>query len=177
MKGREMAQPQSKVDERFSQKDEVATPWELVRESLESAELFWVTSVRANGRPHMTPLVAVWSDDALYFSTGELEQKALNLKTNPHVILSTGCNDWTSGMDVVVEGDAVLVNDDEKLIRLAQVWTTKWDGDWNYVVANGYFFHPDTDVQTAEKIHVYEVRPTKILSFTKGTFNHTSHRF
>jgi general stress protein 26 len=172
-----MTPPVSKVDERFSQKDEVATPWETVRDVIESAELFWVTSVRANGHPHMTPLVAVWNDDALYFSTGEHEQKTLNLKTNPHVILSTGSNEWTSGMDVVVEGDAVRVSDNDKLTRLAQAWTTKWDGDWNYEVANGSFFHPGADVEKDEKVLVFEVRPTKVLSFTKGTFNHTSHRF
>jgi general stress protein 26 len=172
-----MTEPQSKVDERFSGPDATTTPWEVVREQLEEAQLFWITSVRANGQPHMTPLVAVWMDGALYFSTGENEQKALNLKTNPHVILATGHSDWDSGMDVVVEGSAVLVNDNEALSRAAQVWTTKWDGGWNYVVSDGYFFHPGSDVEKDEKIHVYEVRPTKVLSFTKGTFNHTSHRF
>jgi nitroimidazol reductase NimA-like FMN-containing flavoprotein (pyridoxamine 5'-phosphate oxidase superfamily) len=172
-----MSQPTSKVDERFSQENAVTTEWEVVRDVIEKADLFWITSVRANARPHVTPLVAVWMDDALHFSTGASEQKALNIMTNPHVILTTGCNGWESGMDVVVEGDALRVSDDETLRRLAEVWTTKWDGSWHYNVREGYFFHPGADDEDAEKILVYAVRPNKVLSFTKGAFNHTSHRF
>jgi hypothetical protein len=37
------------------------------------------------------------------------EQKAGNLRSNPTVILTTGCNQWDRGLDVVVEGDAVQV--------------------------------------------------------------------
>jgi hypothetical protein len=41
-----------------------ATPWAAAREVLQTAQLSWVTTVRADGRPHVTPLVAVWLDDA-----------------------------------------------------------------------------------------------------------------
>lgn len=37
--------------------------------------------MRADGRPHVTPLVAVWLDGAPHFSTGPAEQKAVNLST------------------------------------------------------------------------------------------------
>jgi hypothetical protein len=43
------------------------------------------------------PLVAVWLDDAIHFATGRGEQKAVNLRTNQNVILTTGCNDWEQG--------------------------------------------------------------------------------
>lgn len=97
---------------------------------LETAELFWITTVRADGRPHVTPLVAVWLDGAIHFHTGADEQKAVNLRANPHVVLTTGCNRWDEGLDVVVEGEAVRVTDEEMLKRLAEVWATKWDGRW-----------------------------------------------
>jgi len=42
---------------------------------LEDAELFWITTVRVDGRPHVTPLVAVWLDDAIHFATGAGEQQ------------------------------------------------------------------------------------------------------
>jgi hypothetical protein len=71
---------------------------------LEAAELFWISTVRADGPT--SPLVAVWLDGAIHFSTGGTEQKAINLKSNPHVVLITG-NRWDGGLDVVVEGDAV----------------------------------------------------------------------
>ena len=50
-----------------------------------------------------TPVVAVGTGGALCFSTGEEEQKYVNLRANPHVVLTTGCNSWDHGLDVVVE--------------------------------------------------------------------------
>jgi nitroimidazol reductase NimA-like FMN-containing flavoprotein (pyridoxamine 5'-phosphate oxidase superfamily) len=114
-----MIEPATTLDARFSDPGAVATPWEETRRVLETAELFWISTVRADGRPHVTPLVAVWLEDALYFCTGATEQKAINLRQNSHVILTTGCNQWDRGVDVVVEGDAVQVTDNHTLERLA----------------------------------------------------------
>jgi hypothetical protein len=127
--------------------------------------------VRRDGRPHVTPLVAVWLDEALYFCTGVTEQKYLNLGGNPHVILMTGCNDWEHGLDVVVEGDAVRVTDDPLLGRLAAAWATKWDGQWRFEARDGAFQH---ESGTAV---VFAVSPSKVLAFAKGNFGHTRHRF
>ena len=62
-----MTTPVTTLDQRFSDPNADATGWEQTRRALADAELFWVTTVRADGRPHMTPLVAVWFDDALHF--------------------------------------------------------------------------------------------------------------
>ena len=134
-----MNEPPTTLDPRFSDPGAVATRWDESRRALEQAELFWITTVRADGRPHVTPLVAVWLDDAIHFTTGPTEQKAINLQTSPNVILTTGCNDWQSGLDVVVEGRAVRVTDDALLERLAEAWTRKWDGQWRYRVYSGAF--------------------------------------
>jgi hypothetical protein len=88
------------------------------------------------------------------------------------VTLTTGCNRWDRGLDVVVEGDAVQVADDDTLERLAAAWTAKWDGRWHYQVRNGTFHHEDGGVAL-----VFSVTPTKILAFSKGNFSHTRHRF
>src|ERR1022692_2408733 len=101
-----MSKPVTSIDTRFSDPVAVATGWDETRAVLETAELFWISTVRSDGRPHVTPLVAVWLDGALHFSTGATEQKAVNLRDNPHVILMTGRNDWKDGLDLVVEGDA-----------------------------------------------------------------------
>ena len=123
-----MEHPLPRLDERFSDPDTQATPWETTRQVLEAAQLFWITTVRSDGRPHVTPLVAVWLDEALHFSTGLEEQKAVNLAGNPHVVLTTGCNHWDQGLDVVVEGEAQRVTARATLERLAAAWTAKWDG-------------------------------------------------
>ena len=135
---------------------------------LETAELFWISTVRADGRPHVTPLVAVWLDGAIYFSTGPTEQKAMNLRGNPHVILTTGCDHWDAGLDVVVEGDAVQVTDDHMLERLASAWATKWDGRW----ARSGGFTSKVVVRSS-----CSVTPTQILAFAKGTFSVTRYQF
>jgi hypothetical protein len=116
--------------------------------------------------------VAAWLDGALYFSTGESEQKAVNLRGNPHVLLLTGCHRWDEGLDVVAEGDAIRVTDDALLTRLARVWAQKWDGQWRYQVCDGRFEHPD-----GGSALVFEVRPAKILAFAKGRFAQTRYRF
>jgi general stress protein 26 len=141
------------------------------RHVLETAELFWISTVRADGRPHVTPLVAVWLDGAIHFSTGGGEQKATNLRSNQHVVLITGCNQWDAGLDVIVQGDAVQVTDNDALGRLAAAWAAKWDGRWQYQARNGRFHHERGDAL------VFSVTPTKILAFTKGRFSHTRHRF
>jgi nitroimidazol reductase NimA-like FMN-containing flavoprotein (pyridoxamine 5'-phosphate oxidase superfamily) len=95
-----MRQPVTELDARFSDGAAVATDWDQTRRALEDAEVFWISTVRADGRPHVTPLVAVWLDDAIHFATGVGEQKAVNLRTNENVILMTvatnGSEDSTS---------------------------------------------------------------------------------
>lgn len=167
-----MSEPVTEIDARFSAPAASAVSWDETRHVLEAAELFWICTVRADGRPHVTPLVGVWLDGALYFSTGPGEQKAVNLAGNPHVTLTTGCNQWDRGLDVVVEGDAVQVTDQDTLRRLAAAWTTKWDGRWHYQVGDGVFLHEDGSV-----VLVFSVSPAKVLAFGKGTFSHTRHRF
>jgi nitroimidazol reductase NimA-like FMN-containing flavoprotein (pyridoxamine 5'-phosphate oxidase superfamily) len=163
--------PITELDAPYSMDDAEATAWEEVRAAIEAAQLFWISTVRADGRPHVTPLVAVWLDDALHFSTGPLEQKAVNLRHNDRVALTTGCNDWQGGLDIVVEGPAVRVTDDAALHRLADAWRTKWDGFWQYEVRDGEHW------QEGHNAHVFRVAPTKVLSFNKTTGAATRHRF
>ncbi len=96
-----MSTPDTALDPRFSEPGAIAAGWDETRRALEDAQLSWICTVRADGRPHLTPLVAVWLDGALYFSTGAGEQKVVNLRGNPHVLLLTGCHRWDEGLDVV----------------------------------------------------------------------------
>ena len=120
-----MSEPSGSLDTRFSEPGSAAAPWETTLEVLKAAELSWITTVRHDGRPHVTPLVAVWFDQALWFSTGATEQKAVNLRTNRQVVVTTGCNSWDQGLDVVVEGEATRETDDGVLAQLAKAWSAK----------------------------------------------------
>ncbi|WP_211262113.1 pyridoxamine 5'-phosphate oxidase family protein [Nitriliruptor alkaliphilus] len=43
------------LDPRFSAPGAAPTSWPEVRQVLTDAELFWISTVRADGRPHITP--------------------------------------------------------------------------------------------------------------------------
>ena len=165
-----VSDPVSELDARFSDPGAVATPWEDVRRTIDEAELFWISTVRVDGRPHVTPLPAVWLDGTLYFCTGATEQKAVNLAGNAHCALTTGNNAWKAGLDVVIEGNARRVTDEVRLQRLADAWESKYEGDWHFEVANGAF-----QGEGGEAL-VFEVISTKILAFAKGNFAQTRYR-
>ena len=163
------------LDQRYSDNDASPVGWEQTRRALETAELFWISTVRADGRPHVTPLVAVWLAGALHFHTGAEEQKFVNLRTNSQVVLTTGCNLWDGGLDVVVEGSAVPVTDDTLLTRLAEVWAGKWDGRWQLVARDGCFVNRDANDGSSR---VFRVEPTKVFAHAKGDpFGATTHTF
>lgn len=169
-----MPAPVTTFDQRYSDPAATATSWEATRRVLESAELFWITTVRTDGRPHVTPVVAAWSEGAIWFSTGAEEQKFANLRANAHVVLTTGCNRWDQGLDVVVEGEAVQVTDDTVLERAAGAFTAKWDGRWQYTASGGCFRGQDGSGEAM----VFSVTPVKVFAHAKGDpFGATRHSF
>jgi nitroimidazol reductase NimA-like FMN-containing flavoprotein (pyridoxamine 5'-phosphate oxidase superfamily) len=165
-------EPEPEQDIRFGDPDAPATPWAEVLRLLETAELFWISTVRGDGRPHVTPLPVVWWDDRLHFCTGPEEQKAVNISRNPRVALTTGCNRWKEGLDVVVEGTAVRITDESTLRALADLWRSKYHGDWDFTVEGGLFHHEDGGSAV-----VFGVAAVKVLAFAKGTFAQTRYRF
>jgi Pyridoxamine 5'-phosphate oxidase len=172
--------PAAELDTRFSSPDAVAVPWSAARETLEQAQIYWLTTVRPDGRPHVAPLIAIWLDDTLHFATGPAEQKVKNLAQNSHCAITTGCNSLSEGLDVVVEGDAVPVKGESTLRRLVDLYKSKYD--WDYMVRDGTFYvvrfsrSPD-NVRIAEQGQetlVYAIAATKVLAFGRGdTFSQT----
>jgi hypothetical protein len=165
-------EPVAELDARFSSEGATPTGWTEARGRLEDAEVYWLSTVRPDGRPHVTPLLSVWLDGALYFCTGPSERKANNLGRNPHCILTTGCNTLDEGLDLVVEGDAAKVSDDAKLRRIADVYESKYGSDWHFAVRDGAFHGEGGEAL------VYEVAPSTAYGFGKGAeYSHTRWRF
>src|SRR5260370_32987993 len=80
-------EPTAELHEGFSQPDATARPWAEVVDVLSKSEMFWLSTVRRDGRPHVTPLPAIWLDRTLHFCAGAPEQKSKHLAAHPPRIL------------------------------------------------------------------------------------------
>ena len=65
-------------------------PWSWARDRLERSRNFGLCTVTPQGHPHSLPVWAVWLDDRseFFFSCATDSRKAINLASNPHVVLS-----------------------------------------------------------------------------------------
>ena len=168
-----LAEPVTEMDTRYS--DPAAQPlsWDSARETLGAAELSWISTVRPDGRPHVTPLLTVSEGSTVYFCTGPEERKCRNIAENPHVVLTTGCNSRRGGVDLVVEGDAVRVTDEATLRRLADAWVAKYGEEWRFDVGKGAFLHPGG----VGEAWLFAVAATTVFGFGKGPYSQTRWRF
>jgi general stress protein 26 len=152
-------EPVAELHEQFSSKGATATSWAEARQHLEKAEVFWLSTVRPDGRPHVTPMVSVWLDGALYFSTGPTERKAQNLAQNSHCIITTGCNSLSEGLDLVIEGDAAMVTDHATLERVADKFGAKYDAPFRFAVRDFASYGEGGETL------VFEVTPTRAFGY------------
>jgi nitroimidazol reductase NimA-like FMN-containing flavoprotein (pyridoxamine 5'-phosphate oxidase superfamily) len=159
------------IDARFGDPAATAPAWEFVEELLREAELYWLTTVRGDGRPHVTPLVGVWTDGQFAFCTGVGEQKHVNLRHSQLVAVTTGSNGWKAGTDVVVEGAAQRVNGRERLRPLAEAWVRKYGDDWAWEADDEGFTAGD-----GSRPWVYVVSPAKGIAFGKNPHSQTTYR-
>src|SRR4051794_31508202 len=93
-------------------------PWSRALAQLEAASgpgSYWLATTRPDGRPHVAAVGALWVDGKVYFVTGAATLKGRNLSANPQCSVSVNL----SGLDLVIEGQAVRVTDEATLARLA----------------------------------------------------------
>ena len=161
-----MAEPEPVTElSAFSSEKAIATEWRQGRGELRDAEVYWLSTVRPDGRPHVTPLVGIWLDGALYFCTGPDERKAKNLARNPHCVLTTGCN-RLDGLDLAVEGDAAKVSDLAELRSVADTFESKYGA--HFTAPEGTWFGLGDAIRRNEAL-VFRVAPTTAFGFGKGT--------
>ena len=100
------------------------------------------------------------------------DAKYKNLVHSPKVALTTGRNAWAEGTDVVVEGEAVRVSDNDELQRLADAHEAKYGSVWHYDVGDGKF-----KTQGHGEAVVFRIEASKVLAFAKDPHGQTSYRF
>ena len=77
-------------------------PWSWAQERLQQAQIYWVMTVRPDGRPHAIPTWGSWVDDRFYFGASAETRHGRNVATNPAV----GIHLESGAEVVIVEGMA-----------------------------------------------------------------------
>src|SRR5215207_3450216 len=95
----------------------------------------FVGTVRPDGRPHAAGVGALWHDGDMYIVSGPETRKSRNLAANPACTIAIGL----PGIDLVLEGDAVRVTDQETLQTLAARYR---EGGWPAEVEGDAFTAP-----------------------------------
>lgn len=76
--------------------------WGWVVKRLTASRSYWVATTRADGRPHLSPVWAVWTDGALHFFTDPESLKARCLRRDPRAVIHLESGDEV----VILEGVA-----------------------------------------------------------------------
>ena len=136
-------------------------PWSRALQALESPErpndTSFLATTRPDGRPHVAGVGAVWDDGKVYFVSGAGTRKSRNVAQNPNCSIAMSLK----GIDLVVEGRAERVTDDETLHRLAKRYA---EGGWPAVVKDGAFTY-DYSAPSAgpPPWDLYAVAPTTVF--------------
>jgi PPOX class probable F420-dependent enzyme len=80
----------------------------------------WLATINEDGSPHVTGIGALWAEGRFYFETGEATRKGRNLARDPRCTLSVA----TQEFDLVLEGDASIVDDRATVAEMAARWAT-----------------------------------------------------
>src|SRR5438552_4175810 len=79
---------------------------------------FWLTTLNADGSPHVTSVGALWHAGSWWFQTGEQTRKAKNVARDRRCTMSVA----TKGFDVMVAGEARRVTDPKVVVESAALW-------------------------------------------------------
>ena len=135
-------------------------PWSRALKALETGnqrnETSFLATTRPDGRPHLAGVGAVWEDGKVYFVSGDGTRKSKNVAENPTCSMAMSL----PGIDLVIEGEAQRVTDDETLHRLAKRYA---DGGWPAKVEDGAFTY-DYSAPSAgpPPWNLYAIAPTTI---------------
>ncbi len=128
--------------------------WDWAEERLVAARNYWITTTRADGRPHAAPVWGVWLEGALLFGTNPRSVKGRNLARDPRVVAHLESGDEV----VIVEGAVALMSDAPRLRELERVYGAKYAFDVKFPEA-------------------YELRPDYALAWTESDYPRTATRF
>ncbi len=135
----------------------ILLPFSFAEQRLTQAHNYWLSTVGADGAPHLTVVWAVWLDGSVRFSTGSRSRKTRNLRADPRCTVAAQC---TSDAELVVaEGHAAQI-DTSELPAFAAAVEAKY----------GY------DMAAMLDQPVFAVAPRKVIALDE-TFSEHATRF
>ena len=138
--------------------DFVPMEWSWVTNQLAEARNYWIATVGRSGKPHVTPVWAVWLDDAVCFGTDRDSAKGRNITRNPEVAIHL-----ESGDDVIITyGTAEAIANEATLAAFVSAYDVKY----------GIKLDPSDDATT-----LLAFRPTKVLAWRESDFPSTATRW
>lgn len=97
--------------------------WDAVRGELEKAKQYWLTTVRADGRPHVVPLDGIWLDDVWFYGGSPAAVHHRTVLAQPKVVMHLP-DPWKV---VIVEGEVRQVRPGVEVAqRLADISNEKY---------------------------------------------------
>jgi PPOX class probable F420-dependent enzyme len=106
--------------------DEGLLPWSWADAQLERSHDYWVATIRADGRPAVTPVWGVWRGKSLWFSCSPASAKARNLARDPRCTATTD----DAHKPVVIEGTAARIEGHVGVVELADRLNAKYSTDY-----------------------------------------------
>lgn len=79
--------------------------WKWAEDRLRNSHNYWISTTRADGRPHCMGVWGVWFAGRFYFSSGRESVKSRNLLKQPYCVITTE----NAAEPVVLEGIAQVM--------------------------------------------------------------------
>ena len=116
----------------------------------------WLSTINADGSPHVTGLGVLWLHDHFWFETGKTTRKARNVARDPRCTVSLA----TQEFDLVVEGTAELVVDPAMVAEVAEHYAEDWPCrvDESGIALTAEFSAPSAG---PPPWHVFEITPRR----------------
>ena|SRR5215218_4519765 len=138
-------------------------PWEKALAALEGTQTqpdvlrTFLATTRPDGRPHLAGVGALWDNGKVYVVSGPRTRKSQNLAQNPNCAVSFAYPQ----IDLVIEGVAHRITDEETLTRLAAHYG---DTGWPARVEDGAFTY-DYSAPSAgpPPWYLYEIEPKAVF--------------
>jgi len=143
--------------------EEGLLPWSRVREQLESAKNFWVSTCGTDGKPHAVPVWAAWLDGVLYFDGHPQTRWGRNLSANPAISVHLESGDHVVILEGRVTDQPTIERDLAE--RLAAAFQVKYD----------YAYAPE--IENWIKRGLYYLRPSLVLAWDEFPNTLTRWRF